>query len=128
MTRSEECPDKGRLVSFMAAVKKAGVSERSAALFARRAALEPQMRLAVNLKGMLECMATKEIDSLLVDGVSQDERRALEEIQVRGLARQLLEVGHGLFDMHARGLLLRSFSRLFRKAQAAKVARLADTV
>ena len=122
--RSDECPTKDRLQQFEAALRKAGVSSRSFDLFMRRAAYPPDLRLAINLKIMLGQVVIKEIDDLLRDGLLAEEYAALVEIQLKGLPPAMLEVGHGLLDVHNRGLLLRSVSKLFRRAKRAKDERL----
>jgi len=124
MHRSEECPDKEKLRQFVTEMKKAGVSGRVQDLFLRRAAYPPDLRLAINLKVMLGQMVVREIDDLLHDGLLPEEYAALVEIQAKSLPRPMLEVGHGLLDVHNRGLLLRAVSKLFRRAKQAKDAKL----
>ena len=123
-TRSDEYPSKARLKRFAEALKSANVSGQTRSLFMRRAEYPPDLRLAINLKVMLGRMVTREIDDLLRDGLMPDEYEALVEIQVKGLPREMLEVGHGLLDVHNRGLLLRSVSKLFRCAKRARDERL----
>ena len=100
--------------------EKHKISDTTVVLLRRLAARKPRLRLAVNLHMCLSAAIDKDLDNILVDGLWEDERRALIELDTSAVPPPLREVAHGLLNVHERWVLWRSLARSFRTAEAAK--------
>ncbi len=89
------------LTIFVQETKKA-LPEGSFRLFERLAKLPPARRLAVNLKCLLDLMAKREVTNILRDGLTDQERNALIDLQVKNMTPRIREIGHGLLCIDER--------------------------
>lgn len=103
------------LLSCISACEPDGVACR---LFTDRAKEKPVRRLAINLQSTLGLMALVEITDILTDGMAGVEIAALFQLEDIGCPETLLEIAHGLLNVHERWILLKSMSRKFREASS----------
>jgi hypothetical protein len=78
--------------------------------------VSPHRRLATNLGRMLDRMAVVQIRNVLEDGLSEDEQKALLELELHEASDTFLGVAHGLLNVHERWFLLKSVGSKFRAA------------
>ena len=74
------------------------------------------VRLAVNMKALLNLMVDGPIYNVLTEGLTSQEHAALVELDVRGLPIDAREVAHGLLNVHERWVAMRFFRGFFKKA------------
>lgn len=118
--RSEAYATEEELRELGAAMRAAGVSDRTRLLFAKLASLSPPIRLAVNLRSLLSQMVRGPISNILVEGLTPVEHAGLVELDSKGLAVYLRERAHGLLNVHQRWLMMKDLRRHFREAKRAK--------
>lgn len=118
---------RGRANASTAALKQLGrelrehkVSVKTRLLLARLAMYPPPIRLMVNLKRLLECFIHGPIYNVLIEGLTETERRALIELDTCGISTESREVAHGLLNVHERFIAMRSLRGFFKAACAAK--------
>lgn len=76
----------------------------------------PHRRLSANLHVMLDRMAVTQIKNVLDDGLTDEEKAALLELELRGASDEMLGVAHGLLNVHERWFMLKSVGSKFRAA------------
>lgn len=103
------------LLSCISSCEPDGIAHR---LFTERAKETPVRRLAINLQSTLGLMALVEITDILTDGMAGAEIAALFQLEDMGCPESLLEIAHGLLNVHERWIMLKSMSRKFREAAA----------
>jgi hypothetical protein len=91
-------------------------SEKTYRLFLGLACQPPNIRLALNLRSLAGCFGHKEVKRIREDGVSPDERAALDELDSPYVPERLREVGHGLLHMHSRWLCAQAVRRVVGEA------------
>ena len=101
-------------------LREHGVSERTRLLLAHLAGYPPNVRLVVNLKATVGLLVNGPVYSVLRDGLTDAERAALVELDMRGLSTKAREVAHGLLNVHERWVAIKALRSLFRDAAAAK--------
>ena len=79
----------------------------------------PHKRLTINFHVMLERMAVAQIRNVLEDGLMDEEKEALLELELRGASDELLGIAHGVLNVHERWFLLKSIGSKFRTAAEA---------
>jgi hypothetical protein len=89
-------------------------------LFGSLASYPPPLRLAFNLKKFLGCTVLHEVTNILSEGLTDDERSALLELDQAGLSIRIREIAHGLLNVHERWTLYRKLSKMFREARVHK--------
>ena len=99
------------------ACRELGVSERTRLLLATLASYPPSLRLSLNLKTVSGLLLRSRGSDVLRDGLLPEEYAALAELDKRGMPRKLLEVAHGLLNVHERWHAMRSLGRFFRVAR-----------
>lgn len=104
------------LAELCSATAGAGLSEKTCRLFTERASLRPHVRLAKSLDMMLS-QALEADWERVEDCLSEEERRALDELDRSSLPLRIKEIGHGVLDVHCRWQLMKSVGRLFREAR-----------
>jgi hypothetical protein len=111
-------PTKERLIELFLFMQRQCDSEKGPAVRALLSlmTLLPPKRLALNLRIMLERMTTLQIRNVLEDGLRDEEKAALLELELRGASDELLGVAHGLLNVHERWFLLKSVGSKFRTA------------
>ena len=114
---SKSFPTCAELKAFREALRTARVSDFTRMIFISLSSYPPPLRLAMNLKKFLGLSVLHEISNILADGVTEDERRALLELDRAGLSVHMREIAHGLFNIHERWLLQRRMAKVFREAR-----------
>ena len=75
-------------------------------------------RLGVNLRVVCAQLSNGPVEDILRDGLTPTEKKALLEIEA-AIPETMLEVAHGLLNVHQRWLLVRTLSKQFRSAVVA---------
>jgi len=117
---SRSSPSLTDLFSLIEDCQTHHVSEESRKFLTRLATYEPDLRLAINLKTFLGLMVYHEVQNILNEGLSTDERKLLVELDLKGLSIHSKETAHGLLNVHERWVLLKRLSETFRKAKESK--------
>ncbi len=103
---------------FLQETKKV-LSGNSYHLFERLAKLPPARRLAVNLKCLLDIMAKRGMTDIMREGLTNPERDALIDLQIKNTTPRIREIGHGLLCIDERfefaGLMGPHFKNLVTK-------------
>lgn len=110
-----------RIEELHLSLKRKTISPRTYGLMKRLWEMDAATRLAVNLKSVLGLMLHKNVDNVLVDGLTEDEREALSEIDASGFSVSVRETAHTLLDIQQRIVLVTTFSRLFRDRKTLKL-------
>jgi len=122
---SSEVPDKAfarswpaptEIAELLEALRAVPARDETTRLFHMLGSYPPRLRLAVNLKNFLGETALREIRDVLADGLRPEERQALSDVQKAGIARHLLEVAHGLLNVHERWIVKRALAKPMHKA------------
>lgn len=71
-------------------------------LFERLVKLPPARRLAVSLKCLLDIMAKRTVSDTMREGLTDSERDALIDLQVKNMTPRIREIGHGLLCIDER--------------------------
>lgn len=114
---SETYPTREDLEVFQSALRAARVADSTRKLFLGLLSYSPPLRLAMNLKKFLGLSVLHEISNVLADGVTEDERQALLDLDRAGASVRMREVAHGLLSIHERWLLQRRMVKVFREAR-----------
>lgn len=93
---------------------RGGDALRALGLFSKRFDMVPAQRLAVNLKTLLDRLAKEPVHSVIPDGLTDNERKALIVLQVKQVPPQLQEVAQGLLNIYERYLFLAAVGPMFR--------------
>lgn len=96
------------------------ISVKTVEVLEALAGMSPPERLVFNLAGVLAMLQEGEIENVLKDGLSNDEREVLLEAQLKGVPVGFLECIHGLFNVHERWVLKRALGKAFKDAREAK--------
>ena len=78
------------------------------------------IRVVVNLKVILGLMAQTEVTNILVEGITDDERRVLLEVSGSSLTKEAKETAHALFGLDSRMAAVMALRPVFRKARSAR--------
>lgn len=82
------------------------------------AAYRPVNRLSVNLIETLEQLEDHTCRDVLKDCLPPDAYKVLSEVDSSGLSVRSREIAHGLFNVHERWLLMRSFNKVYKQFRA----------
>lgn len=115
---SRSFPRKEDILDLLAVCQTSRASERTLSMLAKMAGYPPDLRLAINLKTLLGLMIYHEIQNILRDGLTQEERQALAELDRLCLSVKHRETAHGLLNVHERWQALKKLSDTFRRAKA----------
>ena len=124
--RDRVIPTRMRLMQLLRESKMAHLSPRTVGMIQRLATMSGVIRLVVNLKTVFGLMAQSEVTSILVEGLTDDERRVLLEIGVSGLSSGSKETAHALFSLDARMAVVIALRTVFRKARMARGQELSE--
>jgi hypothetical protein len=119
---SRSFPPVGEIKALLRELKARGISGRTRGLFISLSAQEPVYRLSVNLHAMLNLIYNHEVGDVLRDGLRDNERAALIELDSSDLPVEFREVAHGLLNVHERWVMLKSLSKMYRQARDVKGA------
>ena len=108
-----------RLEQLFLEMRHARMSPRTVGLLRKLATLPLALRTIVNLKIVLGMMAQTEVTNILLDGVTDDERRVLLEIAGSRISKASKETAHALFSMEARLLTVSALRPVFRRERTA---------
>jgi hypothetical protein len=114
--RSVPNPDKAAILGLVQLIADRCPNSAAAKVFLRLSFQSASNRLECNLHVILACMADHEVEGVLNNGITDDERMALLELEDSGALDSHLAIAHGLLNIHERWLLMKSVSRLFREA------------
>lgn len=114
---SESFPSRGELKTFRAVLRSAPIAKSAYRLFSALSSYSPPLRLAMNLRKFLGLSVLHEISNILADGVTEEERKALLELDRAGLSVRMREVAHGLLNIHERWVMQRRMVKIFREAR-----------
>jgi hypothetical protein len=103
-----------RLTSFVDEMLKRGLSKTTQRLFTKLAHQSANVRLAVNLKVVMDNLATGNLDDTLVDGLTPDERMSLLEIDASGMNIEFRRTAHSLLNVDSRMRVGKTLGGLFR--------------
>jgi hypothetical protein len=90
------------------------ISKQSFGLFDRLSKLPPARRLSVNLKTLLDLMASKDVVEVLRDGLTQQERAALIELHTNEATPKMMEIAHALLCIDERDEFICSAGQTFK--------------
>lgn len=108
-----------QVLQLLSNLLAARVSPKCYGTFKRLSLLPPPVRLAVNLKALVELMATRGITRSVPYGLNDDERGALEEVDMT-LALDDRRVAHAMLCICAREKLVEALWPVFRDVRAHK--------
>lgn len=114
--RSQPNPSKTDILGLIQLIADRCPNSVAAKVFLRKSFQAPSNRLEENLHTILACMADHEVQGVLNNGIVDEERMALLELEDAGALDAHLAVAHGLLNVHERWLLMKAASRLFRDA------------
>lgn len=89
-------------------------------LFTGLAGMSAAIRLARNLKVLLGFLASREVNSITSDGVTEEERAALVNLELVSSSQFSREVAQLLLNVPERYQLLQSLGGMFRQARNVK--------
>jgi hypothetical protein len=90
------------------------VSDKCKIVIRCKSELTPMYRLAENLTITVRQLCQKEIENVLLDGLSDEERLILLELSLSAISNNSKETAHALFNLPARVRLVNNFGRLFK--------------
>lgn len=100
--------------SFFSVLKNHNVDETTMCFFYTRYCISPEVRLAVNLKVLLDQFIDKKrVDSVIPDGISDNEHDCLEDIETRDIDPITKMVAHSLLNIEERNAVLPILKPLF---------------
>jgi len=109
-----------RLERLLAEVLERRLSQPTYGLFKKLANASPVIRLVMNLKTVLGVMCSKDIENVLQDGLSPEERRILMEADASGMSLESRRTAHSLLNIEARIKMVNVFGGLFRDMRTRK--------
>jgi hypothetical protein len=115
---SRSHPTRDELLEFLRALDRHAISAPTRALFERRISQPPVLRLAVNIKSFMGETVVRDVDNILSEGLTPEERKALLEIDAVELSIPLREIAHGLLAVHERWLVWKALVRAIKEARA----------
>lgn len=116
---SRSFPSERDVTEFFAELTRQGVAEVTVEVFQERARCSAAVRLRVNITEVLKQLEREPVEDVLWS-LSEKQRKALMELQVRGVSLRGLEIAHGLLNVHERWVTKRSFTKLFHEARKHK--------
>ena len=114
---SKSFPSREELNELLDELEKNHVSCQTYQLFKSLVALPPDLRLSINIKCFLGEAVLHEINDVLVDGLQPVEKKALAEVGGLGLPVRILEVAHGVLNIHEKWIVKRALGQAMRKAK-----------
>jgi hypothetical protein len=100
--------------SFFSVLKNNHVHETTMCFFYTRYCMSPEVRLAVNLKVLLDQFIQKRrVDSTIPDGISDNEHDCLEDIETKDIDPITKMVAHSLLNVEERNAILPILKPLF---------------
>ena len=117
-TWANEFPDGAELYQFINDVNEAFVSAHAKDLFTALAAMPSPDRLSHNLCVFAGLIPRVQVwRDILVDGLTDEERTALCELDASTLSVRAREIAHGLLNLHSRWLVMRALKGTLTDAQ-----------
>lgn len=95
-----------------------GVSDKTSALFANLAVIQPNFRMALNLKKALNIVAEKKVFDVLDDGLMDTEAEALIELDRKHFSDEARATARSLLNVKERWLLSKALSGVFSRSRA----------
>jgi hypothetical protein len=109
-------PEVADLYALVRELNKRAVTPATRDRFKRLMAMEPVLRLSVNLKHLLVECAMGPVRNWST-ALSPEEREALCELERLGFSASLMEVAHGLLNIHERWSAMKATAKAFREAR-----------
>ena len=102
-----------RLEELLGGVLQRRLTPRCYGLFKRLAHMPPEIRLAYNLKVVIQRLCDKDLVGVN-DGLLEDERAALVEVDASGADMDIRRTAHSLLNVDARHKFIEAFAGTFR--------------
>lgn len=109
-----------RLSALLAEILKLGLSPRCYGVCKRLAYMQPQHRLAANMKTLISLMCEREAKDVLSGGLTDHEKDTLSEIDSSSMSLESRRTAHSLIDVEARSNLMTAIGAAMRTAKASK--------
>ena len=109
-----------RLEVLLTAIIERKLSPRCYGMIKRLAHTAPVFRLIMNLKACLGQLCVKDIENVLQDGLSKDEREVLIELDASAMSLEARRTAHSLLNIEARIKLVTAFGGVFRDMRTRK--------
>jgi hypothetical protein len=97
--------------------KNKKIKEDTYKLFSNLAGMSHASRLARNLKVLLGILAVRSVDSITSDGVTDEEKSSLVNLEVTGASQFCKEVAQSLLNVAERYQVLQSVGDTFRQSR-----------
>lgn len=113
-TWSRENPTATELSEFCVEMWRTNLSDATRSMLFALARMSPPARLAHNLSvfsGLIS--VTPEWRDILRDGLTEEERNALCELDAATLTVRAKEIAHGLLNVHSRWVMMRALKQTF---------------
>lgn len=94
------------------------VTEKTAGLFTNLSVIEPNYRMALNLKKAINLIAEKRVYDVLSDGLTDPEAEALVELDRKHFSEESRTTARSLLNVKERWLLSKSLSGVFARSRA----------
>lgn len=109
-----------QLTEFITALRLYGVENDTIEIFEFLSKQPPPKRLMINMQAMLLLSLKVQITNVLEGGLADGERRALQELELKGLPIEARQIAHGLFNIHERWKMLKALSKSLNDAAASR--------
>jgi hypothetical protein len=90
------------------------LSPRCYGMMKHLAHMPPAVRLATNLKTVLDVLMTKEVSNMLQDALTRDEREVLMAIDASSMSLESRRTAHSLLNVDTRVREMTALHKLFR--------------
>jgi len=109
-----------RLSALLAEILKLGLSPRSYGVCKRLAYMQPQHRLAANIKTLVSLMCERDTVAVLSGGLTDHEKETLIEIDSSTMSLEGRRTAHSLMDVEARSQIIDAVGATMRAAKLRK--------
>jgi len=99
-------------------IERRRISDKTHRLFVSLGRQQPAGRLARNLSTLLKRLAGGAVNSVIPEGLTEQEHKALIEFQRVSMSWEMRAIAQGLLNLHEREQLLRSATTMFREELA----------
>lgn len=96
------------------------LSPRCYGMMKHNARIQPAYRLSAHLKTLVDMMASKDSDDVLQDGLTDDERAVLTEIDGSGISLESRRTAHSLLNVETRSRVFGMLHRVYRDLKLRK--------
>ena len=103
-----------RLERLLAEILETRLPPQCYGTIKRLAHIAPAYRLLLNMKAVLTLLCARNIENILQDGLTEDERAVLMAIDASGMSIESRRTAHSLFNLIARAAVVRALDGMFR--------------